>query len=162
MTGYGDYCELRLTRRRVLAVGGGAALTAALAVLWPELASASPKQAKKKLQELTGGAAVGKGRIAIEVPPYTQYGKQVRIAVSVDSAMTGADRVTALHILAERNTVPEVASYRFGPLSGAPRVSTRIRVARTQIIIALAEMSDGSFHIGKARCKVARGGGGCG
>jgi sulfur-oxidizing protein SoxY len=55
-----------------------------------------------------------------------------------------------------------VASYHFGALAGEARISTRIRVARTQILIVAAELSDGTFHVGKARCKVARGGGGCG
>jgi sulfur-oxidizing protein SoxY len=157
-----EIAEVRLTRRQVVATGGAAALTAALAGLMPTPAEASPKDAKKMLAELTGGAPLNTGRINIEVPPYTQYGKQVRIAVSVDSPMNADDRVKALHILAERNTVPEVASYYFGPLAGQAHVSTRIRVARTQILIVAAEMSDGTFHVGKARCKVARGGGGCG
>jgi sulfur-oxidizing protein SoxY len=157
-----DIAEVRLTRRQVVAAGGVAALTATLAGLMPVVAEASPKDAKAKLAELTGGAPLKQGRIAIDVPPYTQYGRQVRIAVSVDSPMSADDRVKTLHILAERNTVPEVASYHFGPLAGQARVSTRIRVARTQILIVAAEMSDGTFHVGKARCKVARGGGGCG
>ena len=83
-----DIAEVRLTRRRVVAVGGAAALTAALAGLMPEVAEASPADVKKTLAELTGGAPLNTGRIAIDVPPYTQYGKQVRIAVSVDSPMT--------------------------------------------------------------------------
>ena len=157
-----DIAEVRLTRRQVVAAGGAAALTAALAGLMPAVAEASPADVKKTLAELTGGAPLSTGRIAIDVPPYTQYGKQVRIAVSVDSPMTAGDRVKALHVLAERNTVPEVASYHFGPLAGQARISTRIRVARTQILVVAAEMSDGTFHVGKARCKVARGGGGCG
>jgi sulfur-oxidizing protein SoxY len=157
-----DIAEVRLTRRQVVAAGGAAALTAALAGLMPDAAEASPKDVKQKLAELTGGAPLNTGRIAIDVPPYTQYGKQVRIAVSVDSPMSAEDRVEALHILAERNTVPEVASYHFGALAGHARISTRIRVARTQILVVAAEMSDGTFHVGKARCKVARGGGGCG
>ncbi len=157
-----DMTEIRLTRRQVVAAGGAAALTAALAGLLPAVAEAAPKDAAKMLAELTGGAPLEEGRIAIDVPPYTQYGKQVRIAVSVDSPMSPDDRVKALHVLAERNTVPEVASYHFGALAGRARISTRIRVARTQILIVAAEMSDGTFHVGKARCKVARGGGGCG
>ncbi len=157
-----ELTELRLTRRHVMLAGGAAALTAALAGLFPAAAQASPKDAARKLAELTGGAPLEEGRITIDVPPYTEYGKQVRIAVSVDSPMSAGDRVKALHILAERNTVPEVASYQFGPLAGEARISTRIRVARTQILIVAAEMEDGTVHVGKARCKVVRGGGGCG
>ncbi|GAB6054032.1 hypothetical protein JCM17960_28520 [Magnetospira thiophila] len=157
-----DRYEIRMTRRQVLAMGGAMALTTALAALLPAEALADPKDAEKLLTDLTGGVKPELSRISIDLPPYTEYGKQVRVAIAVDSPMTDTDRVKALHLIAERNTVPEVASYRFGPMAGTVAVSTRIRVARTQILTVLAEMSDGSFHIGKARCKVARGGGGCG
>ncbi len=157
-----DRAEVRLTRRQVIEAGGFAALSAALMPLVGSSALASPKDVKKKLAELTGGAPMEKSRIGIDLPPYTIYGRQVRIAVAIDSSMTGDDRVEALHIFGERNTVPEIASYRFGKLAGRAAVTTRIRVAKTQIVVVLAEMKDGSFLIGKARCKVARGGGGCG
>ena len=157
-----DINEVTMTKRQVLAAGGMAVLAAAVFSGLPGPAEAAPKDVKKKLAELAGGKKPERGRIKIEVPPYTQYGHQVRLAVSVDSKMDDSDRVKTLHILAERNTVPEVASYHFGKLAGKARISTRIRVARTQILVVAAEMGDGTFLIGKARCKVARGGGGCG
>ena len=157
-----EITEVRMTRRQVMAAGGVAALAASVAGLTPFAAEAKPRDVKKKLAELTGDAKPEQGRIAIEVPTYTEYGKQVRIAVTVDSPMTEEDRIKAVHLFAERNTVPDVASYHFGPLAGKARVSTRIRVARTQILVVLAETASGAFYIGKARCKVARGGGGCG
>ncbi len=76
--------------------------------------------------------------------------------------MSEESYVKALHILAERNTVPEVATYHFSPISGVAEITTRIRVAKSQTIIAVAEMSDGGIFYAKARCKVARGAGGCG
>ncbi|CCQ74018.1 thiosulfate oxidation carrier protein SoxY [Magnetospira sp. QH-2] len=157
-----DHIEVRMTRRQVLAMGGTAGLAAALTTLLPAEALAGRKEAKQLLEQLTGGTKPELSRIAIDLPPYTEYGKQVRVAIAVDSPMTADDRVKAIHIIAERNTVPEIATYRFGPMSGMAKISTRIRVARTQILTVLAEMGDGSFHIGKARCKIARGGGGCG
>lgn len=157
-----ELTEVRLSRRQVVAAGGAAALTAALAGVFPSIAEAGPKDAKKRLKEIADGRELKKGRISIEAPPYTEYAKQLRIAVEVDSPMDDTDRVKALHILAERNTVPEVASYRFGPTAGKARITTRIRVARTQVLLVAAEMASGSIYLAKGRVKVARGAGGCG
>ena len=154
--------EYKLSRRQVLAFGGAGFITAALFGLTPVEAEASPKEAKKKLAQLTRGAELKKGLVKITLPALTQDGSRTRIKVSVDSPMTEINYVKAVHVLAERNTVPEIASYSFGPLSGKAEFTTRIRVARSQTIIVAAEMSDGSFHYAKARCKVARGAGGCG
>jgi len=147
----------RLSRRQVLVLGGTAILA-----LSPLGAEASPKQAKAQLAELTKGAKLQKGRVNIDLPGLTQDGTRTRIKISVDSPMTDQDYVKALHILAERNTVPNVATYHFTPRSGVAEIITRIRVAKSQTIIVAAEMSDGSVYYAKARCKVARGAGGCG
>ncbi len=152
----------RLSRRQVLSLGGAAIVTTAILGLAPYDANASPRKAKARLAELTKGAALEKGRVNISLPPLTQDGTRTRIAVAVDSPMTNSDYVKALHILAERNTVPDVATYHFSPLSGRAEVVTRIRVAKSQTIIVAAEMNDGSVYYAKARCKVARGAGGCG
>lgn len=154
--------EIHVNRRQVLALGGSALAVLAASGLMAPPALASPKAAKAKLAELVGGKKAEKGRVAIILPPMTNDGKRVRIKVAVDSPMTEQDYVKSLHILAERNTVPEVASYHFGPLSGKAEMITRIRVAKSQTIIAAAEMSDGSVYMAKVRCKVARGAGGCG
>ncbi len=151
--------EYRLSRRSVLAMGGCAVL---MAIFGSFPASASPKEAKARLAELTAGAKLQKGRIHINLPKLTQDGKRTRINVSVDSPDAESDYVKAVHILAERNTVPDIASYRFSPLSGICDFTTRIRVAKSQTIIVAAQMNDGSVYIAKARCKVARGAGGCG
>jgi len=147
----------RLSRRQVLVLGGTAFLA-----LSPLGAEASPKKAKARLAELTKGAKLQKGRINIDLPTLTQDGTRTRIKISVDSPMTVDDYVKSVHILAERNTVPNVATYHFAPQSGVAEIVTRIRVAKSQTIIVAAEMSDGSAYFAKARCKVARGAGGCG
>lgn len=153
--------EAMVSRRDVLKLGGAAVVTALVLGL-PLPASATPKEAKKRLAELTNGAELQKGRVVIDLPALTQDGKRTRIHVTVDSPMTEEDYVKSLHILAERNTFPDVASYSFGPMSGKVDITTRIRVAKSQTIIVAAEMSDGSIYYSKARCKVARGAGGCG
>jgi len=153
---------VQLNRRQVVAGGGGAAIALALFGLGPEPALASPTTAKKMLAELTGGATLNKGRVHVSLPKLTDKGPFTRITVAVDSPMKADDYVKAVHIVSERNTVPEVASFYFTPMNGKAEVTTRIRLRKTQIIVAVAEMSDGAAYIGKGRTKVSKGGGGCG
>lgn len=156
-----DHRHLVVSRREVLERGGTLAALAALGLM-PGPAAASPKEARAKLAELVGGAELHKGRVHLELPPWTDRGPFTRIVVSVDSPMTPEDHVKAIHVVAERNTVPEVASFHLGPHNGVARVSTRIRLVKSQTVLAAAEMSDGTVHVGRARTKVSRGGGGCG
>ena len=153
---------LPVTRRDVLASGAAGAVVVALLAIWPELARAMPTDAKRRIAEIAGNAPMGKERIAMTLPDRTDRAAFVPLSVRVDSPMTEDDHVKAIHVLAERNTVPEVATYHFTPESGRAEISTRIRIAESGVIIALAEMSDGSVEIAKARCKVAAGAGGCG
>lgn len=153
---------IKLTRRQVVAGGGGAALALAALGSLPGTALASPTDAKKMLADLTKGKALKKGRVHVRLPKRTDKGPFTRVTVAVDSPMTGDDYVKALHLVAERNTVPEVATFYFTPMNGKAEVTTRIRLKKTQIIVAVAEMSDGTAFIGKGRTKVSKGGGGCG
>ncbi len=153
---------IELTRRQVVAGGGGAAIAFAVLGLAPGVALASPKDAKEMLAELTGGVALNKGRVHVTLPKITDKGPFTRITVSVDSPMDKDDYVKAVHIVSERNTVPEVTSFYFTPMSGRAEVTTRIRLRETQVIVAVAELSDGTAYIGKGRTKISTGGGGCG
>lgn len=151
--------ERHFSRRDVLRLGGSALI---LSLFRFAPLSASPKDARAKLSEFAKGSAQEKGRVHIHLPSLTQDGKRTRIQVNVDSPMTSEDYVKSVHVLAERNTEPEVASYHFSPMSGKCEFVSRLRVAKSQTIIVGAEMSDGRFYVAKARCKVARGAGGCG
>lgn len=153
---------LKLTRRQVVTGGGSAVLALSVMGGFPGLLRASPTDAKKMLEELTGGKPLKRGAVHVDMPKLTDKGPFTRIKVSVDSPMTQNDYVKVLHLVAERNTVPEIASFFFTPLNGKAEITTRIRLKKTQIIVAVAEMSDGSAYIGKGRTKVSRGGGGCG
>jgi len=154
--------ERLITRRQAVSFGSTALLAIALFGLPVTSAEATPKQAKNRLSELTKGAERQKGRVHITLPKLTQDGKRTRIKVAIDSPMTDDDFVRSLHIVAERNTYPDIASYELSPLSGKAEIVTRIRIAKSQTIIVAAEMNDGSVYYAKARCKVARGAGGCG
>jgi sulfur-oxidizing protein SoxY len=86
------------------------------------------------------------GGIALEVPPLSENGNSVDLSVRVDSPMTTEDHVTAIHILAEKNPFPLVATFSLTPRTGRAEVATRIRLATSQKIVAIAETSRGVVH----------------
>ena len=87
-----------------------------------------------------------------------ENGNAVKVAFSIDSPMTATNYVKAVHVMADGNPTPEVASFNFTPAMGACSASTRMRLAKTQNIIVLAEMNDGSFKQAQATVKVTIGG----
>ena len=97
------------------------------------------------IRKLVGGATVLEGRVKLGVPPLVENGHLVPLQVSVESPMTAADHVTAIHVFTERNPLPEMVTFRFGPRAGRAQVATRVRMADTQTVVAIAQMSDGSF-----------------
>lgn len=131
-------------RRRFLVSCSALALAPALA-----LAQQNP-QREALLREVTRGAALRIGRVFVDTPTLADNGHSVPLRIAVDSPMTAADHVRRITILAERNPRPVVASYALGPYSGRGEIVTRIRVADIQDIIAVAELSDGSFWMGSA------------
>ena len=151
-----------LNRREVLAICGMGVVALTSFEWFPGQVFASPQDVKKRMAELAGGAKPKKGRVTITLPKITDQGNFVPVSVAVESRMTQEEHVKAIHILAERNPVPEVVSFFLGPQNPKAVVSTRIRLVKTQVVIALAEISDGSLYIGKARCKILTGVGGCG
>jgi sulfur-oxidizing protein SoxY len=125
-------------------------------------ARADPRAAKKLLAELTGNAEQHKGGITITLPETTDQARHVPMRISVDSPMTEQDHVKAIHVVAERNPTPAVASFHLGPANGRAEVSTRIRLLQTQVVVVAAQMSDGSVRIAKGRSKIVGGAGACG
>ena len=97
------------------------------------------------IKGVVGDAAVHKGKVKLEVPPLVENGNSVTTTVSVESPMTAEDYVKAIHVFNEKNPQPNVIGVRLGPRAGRATFSTRIRLADSQKIIAIAKMSDGSF-----------------
>jgi sulfur-oxidizing protein SoxY len=97
-------------------------------------------------QSILAGRLAAPTGITIEMPTLSENGNSVDIAIRVASPSTRADHVTAIHILAEKNPLPRVASFTLGPRSGRAEVATRIRLATTQTILVLAETSRGQVH----------------
>jgi sulfur-oxidizing protein SoxY len=137
---------MELTRRKVLAIGTGVFAASAMAGL-PAFASLTDDA----IAELTGGAAVGEGVITVTAPEIAENGNTVPISVDAPGAV-------AVTIYADGNPTPSVATFKFGPLSASRSASTRIRLASTQNVVAVAEMEDGSFQMAKANVKVTIGG----
>jgi sulfur-oxidizing protein SoxY len=141
------------TRRDVLAsaasvVGGGLMgglgfMPAAEAQI--SKAQSNPAALALAIRKIVGEATVRPGKVKLEVPPLSENGNSVSLSVSVDSPMTPANYVKAIHVLTEKNPQPYVISVKLGPRAGRANISTRMRLSDTQSVIAIAEMSDGSF-----------------
>lgn len=97
------------------------------------------------IAEVTRGATVRPGKVKLDVPVMVENGNAVGMTVSVDAPLAGEGRVLGVHVFAEGNPLPRVLSLRFGPRAGLPRVATRIRLATSQTVVAVAELADGTF-----------------
>ena len=106
---------------------------------------ATPAAMDEAIRKVTGGAQVRKGRIKLDVPPLIENGNSVVLSVTVESPMTPADHVKAIHVFAPENPLPGMLSAYLGPRSGRARITTRVRVADSQTLVAIAQLSDGSF-----------------
>jgi sulfur-oxidizing protein SoxY len=136
---------MELTRRNVVVLGASAALASAVGV--PAFASLTDDA----IAALTGGAELGSGAITLTAPEIAENGNTVPVEVAAD----GAVEIT---LFADGNPTPGVATFKFGPLSANRSASTRIRLAGTQNVIAIAKMEDGSFQMAKSEVKVTIGG----
>lgn len=147
-----------VNRRSVLQMAGLGVMAGGGTLLFPWSAAATPESAGKFIGELIGGKSPQAGKVRITMPQIAENGASVPVTVSVESPMTSDDYVRTIHIVAEANPDPGVASFQFTPLSGKAEVSTRLRLARTQQVVALAEMSDGSVYSARTEVKVTIGG----
>jgi sulfur-oxidizing protein SoxY len=107
--------------------------------------AANPAAFGAAIGKVTGGAEVKKGRVKLDIPPLSENGNTVATSVTVESPMTAKDYVKAIHLFAEKNPQPNIISVHLGPRAGKAAIATRIRLADTQTVTAIAEMSDGSF-----------------
>jgi sulfur-oxidizing protein SoxY len=135
---------MNTTRRDTLALAIGAA--ALVAVPLRALAAG-----EDQIAAFTGGAAIGEGGLTLTAPEIAENGNTVPIEVAAPGA-------TAIMVLALGNPNPDVGTFNFGPLAGAQTASTRIRLAKTQDVLAIARMADGSFVQAKQEVKVTIGG----
>ena len=121
-------------------------------------AAATPEELAAALRETFGDRPISYGRIKLEIPRLAENGNIVPVAIAVDSPMTAEDYVQSIHLFAERNPLPRILEVELGPHNGRARVGTRIRLAVSQQVRAVAVMSDGTLWSTAADVEVTVGG----
>jgi sulfur-oxidizing protein SoxY len=143
-----------LSRRQAIQ----ASIAAAVAALAPQLSFASAEKVQEEIKKLFGDKKAVDGKVKIDAPQIAENGLVVPVTVEVESPMTDASYVKSLHVFADGNPQPGVANFKFTPASGKAVASCRMRLAQTQNIVCVAEMSDGTLHMAKTEVKVTIGG----
>ena len=140
---------MKINRRKVVITGVGVAATSLLPINL--LAQSDGQSAEEIIKEFTGGASIGSGDIMLTTPEIAENGNTVPISVE-------SKKATAIKILALGNPGPDVVTFKFGPLSATRSASTRIRLRKTQDVLAIAKLEDGSFIQDIQKVKVTIGG----
>lgn len=153
-----DFFSWPLLRRRDL--------LATACLLWAgvrfaPLAQASPEEARQFLADLVKTERWTTDQVSITLPPVTDQWRFVPIRVSVKGKGTEEIHVREIHLVGERNPSPHIVSFRLSA-SSPPIVTTKIRLVKTQIVIAAAVLDNGVVLVGKELCKVVVPGKGCG
>jgi len=133
------------TRRYFLGLAGGAAVTGFVPIVTIRPADATPAMQAAAIRDVVGAAVVRTGKVKLDIPPLVENGNTVPMTVSVASPMTSEDHVKSIHVFNEKNPQPNIGNFVLGPRAGRAQVSTRIRLADSQKITAIAHLSDGSF-----------------
>ncbi len=126
----------QLLRQTVAVAAGG------MLLLRP--ASATPESLQKVITGFTGGAPIRTGRVKLQIAELVENGNAVPVTISVDSPMTAADHVRRIALFNQRNPQSDVAVFELSPVNGRAEVGTRIRLATSQTVVAMAQMNDGS------------------
>ena len=133
------------TRRGFLGLAGSAALCGAVQVVTVRPAEATPAMLASAIRNLVGEAPVHIGKVKLDIPPLVENGNTVPMTVSAESPMIAGDHVKSIHVFNEKNPQPNIGNFYIGPWAGRAQVSTRIRLADSQKITAIAHLADGSF-----------------
>jgi sulfur-oxidizing protein SoxY len=154
---FGEFAmRLKVNRRQAMALGTAALGAAALGL--PAGPALAANDANEAIQKFTGGKKPVEGKIKLDLPEIAENGNTVPMTVTVDSPMTEQSHVTDVLVLADGNPRAGVATFHFSPASGQAEANTRIRLAASQNIIAIAKMNDGSFFMASKPVKVTIGG----
>ncbi len=141
-------------RRQVMALGTGLISTAMLGA--PQ--ALAKNDADEVIKKFTGGKTPTEGKVRLDLPEIAENGNTVPMTVTVDSPMTEQSHVTDVLVVANENPRSAVVTFHFSPASGVAEANTRIRLAATQDVIAVAKMNDGSFYMASKQVKVTIGG----
>jgi sulfur-oxidizing protein SoxY len=133
------------TRRQFLRVAGGVAVLGSVPILTVRPAESTPAMLSSAIRNLVGEAAVRTGKVKIDIPPLVENGNTVPMTVSVESPMTAENHVKSIHLFNEKNPQANVGNFHLGPRAGRAQISTRIRLADSQKVVAIARLSDDTF-----------------
>ena len=147
-----------VSRRDILGFAGTAAFAVVATSLYPKVAGAAPADVDAAIKALIGSTETMAGRITIELPQIAENGNTVPLGFEIESPMTDSDYVKTVTVFAEKNPLPDVATFHFTPASARAKISTRMRLAGTQNVVVVAQMSDGSVYMAKSEVKVTIGG----
>lgn len=151
--------EQKTVSRREFFSGVGAGVLAVSVIgISAQEALADSKLVQEAIMKRIGNKTPKQGRITFDTPQIAENGNTVPLSFEVDSPMTADNHVKAVHLFADKNPSAEVATFNFTPANGEAKASTRVRLAKTQNIVAVAEMSDGSVYQAQAAIKVTIGG----
>ncbi|MHB0770554.1 SoxY-related AACIE arm protein [Bradyrhizobium sp. 5.13L] len=133
------------TRRQFLSLAGGVTVAGTIPIVTVRPIEATPAMLNTAIRNVVGEAQIRTGKVKLDIPPLVENGNTVPMTVSVASPMTADDHVKSIHVFNEKNPQPNIGNFYFGPSSGRAQVSTRIRLADTQKVVAIAHLSDDTF-----------------
>ncbi|MCK1422847.1 SoxY-related AACIE arm protein [Bradyrhizobium sp. 180] len=133
------------TRRQFLSLAGSLTAAGTIPIVTLRPVEATPPMLNTAIRNVVGEAQIRTGKIKLDIPPLVENGNTVPLTVSVASPMTDADYVKSIHVFNEKNPQPNIGNFHLGPSSGRAQVSTRIRLADSQKVVAIARLSDDTF-----------------
>lgn len=136
---------MQTTRRQFLSIAGGVTVAGTIPIVTLRPLEATPTMLNTAIRNIVGEAQIRTGKVKLDIPPLVENGNTVPITVSVASPMTATDYVKSIHIFNEKNPQPNIGNFHLTPASGRAQVSTRIRLADTQKVVAIARLSDDTF-----------------
>lgn len=143
-----------ISRRQAMSLLGAASVT----IVMPSSVFASAQTVSGRIADITSGAEMRDIDIYLDMPDIAENGNQVKVAFEIDSPMTPEDHITTVYILADGNPEPDVARFDFTPAMGVCSATTRMRLSKTQNVMVLAALNDGSFAKAETTVKVTIGG----
>jgi sulfur-oxidizing protein SoxY len=136
---------MQTTRRQFLSIAGGVTVAGTIPIVTLRPLEATPAMLNTAIRNVVGEAQIRTGKVKLDIPPLVENGNTVPITVSVASPMTATDYVKSIHVFNEKNPQPNIGNFHLNPASGRAQVSTRIRLADTQKVVAIARLSDDTF-----------------
>ena len=133
------------TRRQFLSIAGSVTVAGAIPIVTLRPLEATPAMLNTVIRNVVGEAQIRMGKVKLDIPPLVENGNTVPMTVSVTSPMTATEYVKSIHVFNEKNPQPNIGNFYLTPASGRAQVSTRIRLADTQKVVAIARLSDDTF-----------------